>query len=76
MQARDIKIKMPYSSEESVFTKVIGPTLVPIEDVEGLQVTLTRMKKKKYAWENKFHVSNVEKLEILRKIKEKDNLLC
>lgn len=33
------------------------------------------MKQERYAWESKFHVSNVERLEIQSKLKEKDDLL-
>lgn len=74
MKARDAKIKLPYPPEEPMFLKATRLTPVPVENLKGLQVALAQMKQERDAWESKFHVSSVERLELKRKMKEKDDL--
>lgn len=74
MQERATKIKMLYPLEKPIFPKVKG-LIVPIEDIEGLRVVLAHMKQEREAWENKSHSSNAEKLELQRKLLEKDDIL-
>lgn len=64
VQARAAKIRMPYPPKEPMFLKFMGPIPIPVEDLKGLQVVLAQMKQERDAWESKFHVSNVERLEL------------
>ncbi|XP_058741116.1 uncharacterized protein LOC131613464 [Vicia villosa] len=74
---RAIKLKMSYPSfsplSDTHVDSIISVT--PAEDLEDSQVTCDQLKIERDEWKYKFHASDVEKVELLKQLKEKDELL-
>ena len=69
------KFKMPYAYERPMSLIVIKPPTIHIKGIEGFQEALDRMRKDRDDWEDKFHTSHIEKVELQKQLKEKDNLI-
>ncbi|XP_050890437.1 uncharacterized protein LOC127095848 [Lathyrus oleraceus] len=58
------EFKMPYAYERSIYVVVVKSPIIHIEDIKELQEALDRMKQEKDAWKDKFHASNLKKIEL------------
>ncbi|XP_050877329.1 uncharacterized protein LOC127081086 [Lathyrus oleraceus] len=70
-RAKEFKMKYTYERPMSLIM-VKSPT---IEGIDELQEALDRMKQERGDWEGKFHISHLEKVELQKQLKEKDNLI-
>ncbi|XP_050915101.1 uncharacterized protein LOC127130071 [Lathyrus oleraceus] len=69
VQARAISLKIPYPRQEPLPLTIKEPSLVYMTDAEKLKVALTRMKREKDAWKNKYQIIHTENEEIQRHLK-------
>ncbi|KAI5434013.1 hypothetical protein KIW84_021029 [Lathyrus oleraceus] len=55
VKKRALELKMPYPCERPVSIVVAEPLTLPNQDVKELEDALTKMKREKYTWEERFH---------------------
>ena len=64
---------MPYAYERPMSLVMVKcPT---IKGIKEFQEALDRMKQERDDWEDKFHTSHLEKVELQKQLKEKDELI-
>ncbi|XP_050889628.1 uncharacterized protein LOC127094911 [Lathyrus oleraceus] len=67
------EFKIPYAYEKPMsLVMVESPT---IKGIEELKEALDRMKPVRDDWEDKFHTAHLEKIELQKQLKEKDDLI-
>ncbi|XP_050895429.1 uncharacterized protein LOC127102056 [Lathyrus oleraceus] len=72
VQARSIKLKMPYPRHEPFPIANREPTLIFMIDTEKLQIALTKVQQERDAWKNKYQFVNNENEQIQKHLKKKN----
>lgn len=75
LTGREIELKMPYALFPPPSSSLTDSIVPIIEYIKDPQVACDQLKIESDEWKKKFHASDVKKMELLRQLKEKDELL-